>query len=72
MESSISYDSDPTSTNTSTSTCKEYCEKNKISSPYHSSLIINTLEYNCVIDKLRSFFVLLTTYCITFRVGCFG
>ena len=53
MESSISQDSVPTSA----ITCKDYCNKNKISSPYHSSLIINTIEYNGVIDKLRSFFV---------------
>ena len=35
---------------------KSYCENNKISQPYKSSLIIDTKVYNEVVKKLRSFF----------------
>jgi len=52
MESSVASDSV-----CETPTCEQYCKKNNISTPYHSSLIINTPTYNEVISKLRSFFV---------------
>ena len=39
------------------STVSDYCENNCISRPYNSSLIINTQEFNEVVEKLRSFFV---------------
>ena len=39
------------------STVEEYCKNNSIDTPYQSSLIINTLEYNQVVQKLRAFFV---------------
>lgn len=62
MESSQERDVD-TTTKCSASSCSqpcsvsEYCENNKINKPYDSSLIINTEEFNEVVEKLRSFFV---------------
>jgi len=39
------------------STVSDYCKSNKINKPYESSLIINTKEFNEVVEKLRSFFI---------------
>jgi len=36
---------------------KDYVENNKINRPYESGLIIDTKEFNEVVEKLRSFFI---------------
>ena len=39
------------------SSIDEYCKNNNINTPYNSSLIINTREFNQVVEKLRAFFI---------------
>jgi aspartyl/asparaginyl-tRNA synthetase len=39
------------------SSISDYCKNNSIDTPYNSSLIINTQEFNEVVEKLRSFFI---------------
>lgn len=39
------------------STLSDYCKNNSINKPYDSSLIIDTAEFNAVVEKLRSFFI---------------
>ena len=38
-------------------TVDNYCKNNNINKPYQSSLIIDTKEFNQVVEKLRSFFL---------------
>jgi len=40
-----------------TSSVAEYCKKNQLDTPYNSSLIINTHEFNEAVEKLRTFFI---------------
>ena len=35
------------------STLSDYCKNNNINKPYDSSLIIDTEEFNAVVEKLR-------------------
>ena len=39
-------------------TVDEYCKNNKINKPYESSLNLNTPQYNEVVTKIRSFFLM--------------
>ena len=43
--------------NLTPSSVEDYCRNNNINKPYDSSLIINTKEFNQVVEKLRSFFI---------------
>jgi aspartyl/asparaginyl-tRNA synthetase len=45
------------SSNQQPTTVDAYCKNNNINKPYQSSLIINTHEFNQVVEKLRAFFV---------------